>query len=288
MISISILGCDSTHTRIFGDILRAEESNLGAPVRLNALWGENPDQAYQIAKTIGLDRNAPTIEHALEGADLALVLGRFGDSHIVPARIALNHGVATFVDKPFTSNVADAIELIEQARRTNVMLTSASALRFANELRSIPREPGNSPVFLTAVAPANCTDLGNDPRLNSVFFYGIHALEMVLQVMGSSITKFSVASNLTSISANMQFENGEAVLHLIRDIDEFYEISWYQKSRHKNIGIALDGTYNFNLLKMLLSSFVQNRPLVGHNNTLNAIKVLSAMEHIDISTRKTP
>lgn len=288
MISIAILGSDSTHSQKFGDILRLGKATLGVDVKVKALWGENPDQAYQRAKSIGLERNAPTIEHALDGVDLVLVLGRFGDSHALPAKTALCHGIATFVDKPFLSNLKEAKELVEQARKAGVMLTSASALRFANELKTIPDHPRDLPAFMAAFAPANCTELGDDPRLNSVFFYGIHALEMLLQVMGSRISDFSVFASSTSVSANLRFATGDAVLHLIRDADEFYEINWYGKSQRGNLGIALDGTYNLNLLRALLKSFLEDRLLVDHASTLLAIEVLVAMEHADLSIREHP
>lgn len=286
MISIAILGSDSTHSQIFGEILQLGTAILGVDAEIKAIWGENPDQAYQRAKSIGLERNAPTIGHALEGVDLALVLGRFGDSHVLPAKTAISQGVATFVDKPFTSNCEDAKELVARASKSGVMLTSGSALRFANELKTIPDHAGDSSVFVTVLAPANCTDLGDDPRLRSVFFYGIHALEMLLQVMGPRVLDFSASASCASVSANLRFASGDAVLHLIRDADEFYEINWYGQSQRKNVGITLDGTYNLNLIRALLKSFAEDRPLVDPASTLLAIEVLAALERADLSFGK--
>lgn len=287
IISIALLGCDSTHTKLFAEILQSNKLNLGVRIKIKSLWGVDANQANQQARLIGLEGCAKSVEHALDGVDLALVLGRFGNSHFIPARAALSLGIPTFVDKPFTANLAEAVELIELSEKNNTYLTSASALRFANELKPISEKSMNAPLFMTVVAPANCIDLGNDPRFNSVFFYGVHAVEMLLQVMGINMTRLVVSSGPKVVSANIKFENSEASVHLVRGVDEFYQVNWYKESEAMSQKILLDGSYNNNLLKLLINSVLEKKKLVDHANTLLAIKILGAMEKADLEFRSS-
>ena len=118
LVSVAILGSDSTHTKLFAEILSSESVDVGAHVKIKSLWGEDQNQAYQQARLCGLEQNAKSILHALDGVDLALVLGRFGGSHYVPAHIALSNGVPTFVDKPFTSNFTQDCSLYYQCNKS--------------------------------------------------------------------------------------------------------------------------------------------------------------------------
>src|SRR5207244_2395257 len=111
----------------------------------------------------------------IDGIDLAMVLGRFGDSHFQPARLALERGLLTFVDKPLTTSFDEARKLADLARSSKGRLVSSSPLRFAKELEEASKAKVR-PGFVGVSAPANCIDLGDDRRFQSTFFYGIHAV----------------------------------------------------------------------------------------------------------------
>ena len=63
-----------------------------------------------------------------------MVVNRYGDDHPPPARLAIEAGVPTFVDKPFANDMEDIQMLVALAAARDVPLMSCSAVRYAVEV----------------------------------------------------------------------------------------------------------------------------------------------------------
>jgi predicted dehydrogenase len=286
-ILVAILGCDSTHTSIFANLLQSEGLEVGVIFRIHSLWGEDSAEAYLKAVELGLERNSSTIENALEGADIALVLGRFGRSHYLPTKLALSLSIPTFVDKPFTENYSQAFELVGLAKNKHVPLFSTSALRFSNEVSILKKNLAGVNFSLTASAPASCIDMGFNPAFESVFFYGVHAVEMIFELMGSDLREYYFKFTNEVILVFLNFGNKKkAKLNLVRNAAEFYKICIKSKEINIEYKIQLDGSYNKYMMRELINSFMNRSPLVKPRSTLLAIEILSKLEERNLIMRQ--
>lgn len=291
MIRIAFLGSDSTHAEAFANRINPLDAPFHARARVVSIWGEDASQAAAKAAALGIDRIAASLADALIGVDLAMVIGRFGESHFAATMAALEAGVPTFVDKPFTVNSVEARRLAAMARERGVPLGSASPLRFAREvgvLKSQIAADGGWECIAAAV-PASCTDLGPDPRLNSAFFYGIHGLEMLLELAGHDISDTAISYGSRAISVRIEFMTGRSALfELIRNAPEFYEIAAYTKATARRLNIALDGSYYEAELEALLGNFANADGFVPLDSTLAAVELLERIEHNDPFKGKAP
>lgn len=284
MIRIAFLGCDSSHTEAFANRINPLGALFNGRAKVVSIWGEDLSQATVKATALGIDRVAATPADALEGVDLAMVIGRFGESHFAAAMAAIDAGLPTFVDKPFTVNNVEARHLATMARKRGIPLASVSPLRFAKEVAALKSQIATDGEWecIAAACPANCTDLGNDPRLDSAFFYGIHGLEMLLELTGHDIADAVISYGNRAISVRIEFESGRSALfELIRNAPEFYEIAAYTKVTAQRLNISLDGSYYEAELEALLGGFATGGGFISLDSSLAAVELLERIEQND-------
>ncbi|HEY6257988.1 MAG TPA: Gfo/Idh/MocA family oxidoreductase [Xanthobacteraceae bacterium] len=280
MIRIAFLGSDSTHTEAFAQLINLPGAPFAGVAKVVAIQGLDPEQARHKAAENGIGLAAATVAEALDGIDLAMVIGRFADSHLEPALAAIERGIPTFVDKPFTDTSAHAGVLIARARERQVALCSSSPLRFAAEIAALS---ASQPATFLASAPAVCTDLGPDPRLNSAFFYGIHALEMLLELAGHDIETKQITYGRRFINVHLDMKSGNAAqLQLVRGTPEFYSIGRIDSTGQKLANVALDGSYYRAELRYILGEFLPGKRSIPLESSAAAVALL---EEIDANDR---
>ena len=280
MIRIALLGCDSTHTEAFASLINNPDSAFQGRARVESIWGEDASQAVRKAGLLGIPRCAQTMNEALKDVDFAMVIGRFADSHFAPAQAALRLGIPTFVDKPFTATLEQARALAELAGSQKTKLLSSSPLRFAKELETFSGGPLQS-MCVSVAAPANCVDLGDDKRFQSVFFYGIHAMEVLLELMGHHVRGVTVVPGKRLITIQVEFSHGTGSVQLVRDVEEFYEVRILAGPERRQFTISLDGSYYSRLLSFLLEQFYPGGGTIPLESTLQAIALLEKAEQTD-------
>src|SRR5207248_3061311 len=152
MKRLSAIGLETTHGYIYPamlngfnpDLLRAHSVDHvwtifptgGAPsvsrdVRVVACYDPDANLARRVAEACLIERVCETIDDAYAGVDGVLVLSGDARLHCLQATPALEAGLATFVDKPFTESSADAEAVANLAVSRAAPLFCTSALRFA-------------------------------------------------------------------------------------------------------------------------------------------------------------
>lgn len=203
-----ILGVDSTHTEAFCEAI-AGSALLRRDAQVIGFWGEDLAQARQKAEKLGVSRVFGSLEEAVEAAEAVFVLGRFPESHFQPALKALKAGRPVYVDKPFVLSPTEAGQLISESRESRVPLMSCSVYRFASQVRElVSKGLAHEYSSFCLSGPRECNDLGNDPRFKDISFYGIHLIEIMLEVLGFAVTDFKVSSSPRSSAGTVVYEDG--------------------------------------------------------------------------------
>jgi predicted dehydrogenase len=284
LIRLAILGVDSSHAELFGRLVLDRKDVLGNDVSISAVWGECDAEALRLATALHLDAPARTPESALQRADGALVLGRFADAHRVPACLAIERGVPTFIDKPVADSVGVIREFSALADKHKCLVTGGSALRWCSEVGRATNALASGDARLISVrGPAHCTDLGDDPRFESVFFYGVHAVEMLLQTLGHRIEDVTIEKRPDGIHARCRTARGRGQIDLLRRTPEFYEIGAYGPRVAGASVVALDGTYNLEMLRRFVSAVRGNEAPVSLDSTLAATHLLAQIHEVGLT-----
>lgn len=275
MVRIAFLGSDSTHADAFAKRINFADGAFFNQARVETIWGADSEEARRKASELNISKCCDAIEEALVGVDLAMVIGRFGESHFLPASKSLARQIPTFVDKPFTVTSEEARELVSIAKAHNTPFFSSSPLRFCNEMAKIKRETAR-PDFkeLVVTCPKNCIELGKDPRFESPFFYGIHVVEMVLQALGHEYVNFRFDKSRNQITIFLEYPNHAASIHMVQDVLEFYHVTSYSTNQVSRFDVALDGSYYTNLLQFIFNDFLKEKKSIAGESSLAAVSIL--------------
>lgn len=122
-----------------------------------------------------------TPEEMIEQIDAVLIESVEGGFHYERAAPFLEAGLPTFVDKPFTCDLAQAKALAALAQSNNVPIFTSSSLRYGLEVVDIKSQADETGKILGASvsSPAPL-----HPRNPGLFHYGLHGVETLYALMG--------------------------------------------------------------------------------------------------------
>ena len=282
MIKIAFIGCDSTHTEAYAKLFNFESSPLYGKGVVKSIYGESLQQAKEKAKILNIEKASNSFESAIEDVDLVMVIGRFGESHYEPTVKIIKKGIPVFVDKPFTVDINEAKKMSDLSKHFNTKICSSSPLRFSKEVMDAKqnlKKINSELLSINVTVPANCTDLGPDPRLNNTFFYGIHGIEILLELSGHDILSINYQYHKSKISVIITTSDKKNhVLNLLTDVSEFYWLDIHTKKESFHTNINLDESYYINVGEFLIFDFIKGKKTVNIESTLLAISILDHIE----------
>jgi predicted dehydrogenase len=278
---IALLGCDSTHAEAYGELISLPDSPFYKDAEIVSLWGTDHQEALKKAKNLGIKRVHKNVTEAIQGVDLILILNRFGEERFELAELALAAGKPVFADKPLTMNMDQAKALVEMYQQKQIPLFSASAFRLAEDTQKFKARLKEEKVIGGVICgPFQCVDLGNDPRLQNIFFYGIHLVEMMQEVFGSGIQSIKTQrsekhgdSSIITYQSELQVS-----LHLLKPMVDYYHVTAYTESGPLSYKLDLEGNYYEQTLSRFFQFVDGSEDGVPLGETLEALELLFASE----------
>jgi virulence factor len=199
MLKLSAIGLETTHGFIYPamingyDPARLQANSLeivssifptaGAPsvegAQIVACFDPDAGLAQRVAEACLIERVCPTIEDAFSGVDGVLILAGDGAAHRSLASGALEAGLATFVDKPFATTIADAEAIASLAERRRAPLFCTSALRFAPQTQALRER-----LPQTVGTPLAAHSIGTGQYES----YAVHSLEALFAAWGGGVS----------------------------------------------------------------------------------------------------
>jgi len=203
-IRLGIIGLDTSHVIIFSDIFNNPQAKHPlAGAKVVAAWpGGSPDLHSSISRVPGYTADLrdkfgvkilDSIEAVVAASDAILLTSLDGRVHREQfARVAaVAQGRPVFVDKPFALTTADARAIFATAHQLGVPMFSASSLRFTGALTRVV-----TPESRAAVRGADFHGpVALEPTNPGLFWYGIHATEMLCATMGRGCRSVRCVAN---------------------------------------------------------------------------------------------
>lgn len=223
MIRIGMIGADSTHTEAWTQLVNPPDSPLHGRAQVVKLWGEDADQAREKAQAWQIPEVVGTPAEALADVDLAMVVNRYGDDHPPHARLAIEAGLPTFVDKPFANEMDDVHSLVSLAGERDVPLMSCSALRYAGEVMELQERMAGFGALNCAVISGAAAGGFPDPRALHPFFYGVHAVELLHTLLGGGAESVTTRRTDRCDIGLVQYGDGrQGVVNLLHETPGLY------------------------------------------------------------------
>jgi hypothetical protein len=191
-IRVGIIGTDTSHVTAFTRLLNDKNDPNHVPgARVVAAFkGGSPDVeasrtridrfAAELADKWGVEF-VDSIEELCEKVDAVLLESVDGRPHLSQVRPVFKAKKPVFIDKPFTASYADAREIVRLARESKVPFFSTSSLRFVADVQTLRNSGAHGGIQgAFTFGPENL-----EPHHPDLFWYGIHAVEMLYTLLGS-------------------------------------------------------------------------------------------------------
>jgi predicted dehydrogenase len=196
LVRIGLVGLDTSHATSFASILHDPDNTFHIPgARVVAAYpGGWHDMPISITRVAGFTNelkhkygvpimDAP--EDVAEACDLVCILASDGRVHPALFRAVAGRCNSVFVDKPFAVSTEDAQQIFMHAEKTGTHVFTTSAFRYADGLIG-----ALSSIRATGENIKTCCVrywLQIQETQGRYFWYGIHASEMLLTIMGKGV-----------------------------------------------------------------------------------------------------
>jgi predicted dehydrogenase len=234
VVRVGLVGLDTSHASSFTRILHNPDDPFHIPgARVVAAYpGGSPDMPISISRVAGFTSELRDIygvrimdapEDVAEACDLVCILASDGRVHPALFRAVTSSNRSVFVDKPFAVSLDDAHHMFMEAAKTGTRIFASSAFRYAdglvNALNSI-REAGER-------VKTCCVRywLQIQETQGRYFWYGIHASEMLLAVMGKGVSEVEVSQQGDQDTIVMWHEDGRQSSLIGSQSDGTFQVS---------------------------------------------------------------
>jgi predicted dehydrogenase len=188
------------HTKMFKTIDNCE---------LIGIYDSNPEQAKAVSDELGVS-SLTTLEELLSKVD-AVSIAATTTAHYELAKICFENGVHVFIEKPITTSIKEAEELVELSEKKNLNLQVGHIERFNPALVSMEKYI-DDPKFIQTDRLAQFNPRGTDVAV--VLDLMIHDIDIILSLVKSDVVEVQangvavVSDHLDIANARLQFENG--------------------------------------------------------------------------------
>ncbi len=178
----------------------------------------------------------------------------------------------TFIDKPFTTSLADAKEIFRLAEANDVPVMSCSSLRYADGLTDMLAR-GSPVIGCDAFGPMEVI-----PQIPGYFWYGVHVVEMMQRIMGTGCQSVTVTkTDDFDLLAGRWSDNRLATMRGIRNAHKKFGVTLHRKSDFDFVNLQQNRrAWYANMLEAILRTLPQGRSDVTKEDTLEVIRIIEA------------
>jgi predicted dehydrogenase len=201
-IKVGIIGLDTSHVIAFTRALNdPSDKNFIPGFRVVAAYkGGSPDVESSWSRVdkfteevrdkwhVEIVKDIPTL---CSKVDVVLLESVDGRKHLEQVKPVFSARKPVFIDKPLAASYRDGKEIYELGKAANDPWFTASSLRFWSETERLAHPEGIGKVLTYDVLGPT----SREPHVPSLFNYGVHAVEMLYQLMGPGCESVSMRSS---------------------------------------------------------------------------------------------
>lgn len=217
MYRIGIIGTENSHAAAFIEIFK-NDANY-SDMKVVCVGGMYEDANEKLKEKYGVEIiNEP--EQMLGKIDAAMITCRDGKYHAKYARPFIEAGLPVFIDKPFTVDAQEALELVQLAKEKNSLMVGGSAVKSSYDilmLKNAVEKDRSSVKGGNMVAPVSMKN-----EYSGFYFYASHLAEMCLNTFGYSPKAVTAKENNDNVVAMVEYENYTVSLLFASGIAKYF------------------------------------------------------------------
>lgn len=208
MFRVGLLGSENSHANSFASMFNGYNKTVRGEFddfRVVATYSAYEGVDQKLQEKYGIEMIATAPEEMLGKVDAVVVTARDGSTHAKMARPFIEAGIPAFIDKPFTSDEEEAIELARLARDKGVPLCGGSSLKVCPETRAAVKMAEKYRDKILGGFVKAPVSLHNE--YGGFFFYSSHLAEIVMPVFGYYPQWVMASENKGGASLIVHYDN---------------------------------------------------------------------------------
>lgn len=284
-LRVGLIGLDTSHVPAFTELLNdpthphhlpAARVVAGFPGGVDD-FEVSRDRVASFTETVrdkfGVDiLDSP--QAVAEAVDLLLITSVDGRAHRRFAEQTVAFGKPTFIDKPFTTALADAEAILRLYEAHDTPVMSCSALRYADPLQAALKDQTAGPLLgIDVFGP-----MGLQPLQPGLFWYGVHAIDMVVAAMGTGCTQVQAYTHDDVDLITMTWPDGRAASYRgSRRGHRAFGATLHREAGFQQVDLSrLDRPYYASLLAAILKTLPHGISDITPDLMLESVKIMEA------------
>ena len=218
MIRIGIIGTENSHAMAFSRIFnKPDESGrfVFPDCRVVGVYGPDPESTAQIMNEVGVDFIAQDTDEFIGKVDAVMITCRKGSLHHDHAVKFIGQGLPLFVDKPITSDPAQALDLIARAKAKGVPLVGGSSCKYSASLPPIKEKIA----ALRAAGKLSTATIHYAAERDSIYdgfyFYASHTVEILFELFGHEVRSVRACENAKGVTVVARYDGCDVTLQFM-------------------------------------------------------------------------
>jgi len=279
MVKLSMVGAlDSWHGRCLSAIFNgcadniAENSPWRVGMDMPRIEGATITKVYDPSKALArefltvrkIEGIADSLDDAMKDVDGVIVPDDCTLTNHYRGRFFVERGIPCFVDKPLAARVTEARAMVNLAEEKGTLMLSASAIRFSDEITDVivnAREKIGAVRRAFAIAPFP------DP-----VFYGIHAVEPVIAVMGTGVRAVQSVGTIDEPLYVLRWDDGKTATISCSSDNPGIQAIFYGEKGYVDAP-ARKNTFYLRLMEQLVKMIKTRELPVPYAETMEVLKI---------------
>ncbi len=283
MKKIGLIGLDTSHVIAFTKLLNDPAHEWHIPGgRVTSGWpGGSPDFPNSIdrlpeyTKALREEHGIEILdspEAVAEASDIVFIESVDGRVHLEQFKRTLPYRRPTFIDKPFALRSGEAREMVRLADEAGIALMSGSSLRYAAELEQALAHGRDDIVGCDAHGP-----MGEVPTQPGLFWYGCHAIEMIVAALGAGCCEVRCLRNEQHDLLTAVWHDGRmASYHGLREAHGRFGITLHRKKSVTYVDAHTGRPFYAGLMAAVMEHLPHNRSNVTGAELIEVVAIIEA------------
>ena len=220
MFRIGIIGTENSHAMAFAKYYNLPDPETGRmhhdDIRVVALLGADQEANNAISKEAGVSFIAETVEDLFDRVDAVMITCRRGSEHAAYALPFIERKIPLFIDKPFTSDPAEADALMAKITEYGCPVMGGSACKYLPDIKMIKQQVAELRSEGKFMGASMSFRIVIDSEYDGIYFYAPHLVEMCLEAFGFDVKKVQAMRTGPNLLVNVQYENDAVSLQFVK------------------------------------------------------------------------
>lgn len=281
---IGLVGLDTSHVTAFAAILNDSSNPNHVPGGkvVAAYPGGSKDFELSWSRVEGFTKTLrekysvdmkETSEAVAEAVDLLFITSVDGRVHREQFERTAKFKRPTFIDKPLAVSVADAEAIVRTANMEKVPLMSCSSVRYSDDLVKALGGRREDVIGCDTFGP-----LSEVPTQPGLFFYGIHAVDMLVSVLGHGARDVAVLHTDAADVVTVGWPGGRTgSVRLTKEGHGKYGCTLHRKAGPQFVDTSSSKRPAYaSMLEAILRTLPQGKSDVPADEMLDTIRIIEA------------